>query len=182
MNIVKLFCIVCPVLVLSLMLAGASELPSATQAVNSKFSIQVVMEQQKGDAWERVDAQTVFHDGDAIRFRFRASHGGYLYVLNSTSDKTTSWLFPRAGSAERSRVEQRVEYLIPSGQGAFVVGGSPGFDITYWILSPTPIDSTQPFVPTAGTQASTLEPRCRTEVLRARGLCVDDRAGPRVNK
>lgn len=168
----------CLCLVVSITLGGASAPPSASPAGNSKFSIQVVIERQKGDQWERAEAQTVFHAGDALRFRFRASHGGYLYVLNSTSDKTTSWLFPRAGSGERSQVEQRVEYLIPTGQGAFVVGGSPGFDVTYWILSPTPLDVTQSFVPTGDNQISTLEPRCRTEVLRARGLCVDERAGP----
>jgi hypothetical protein len=59
------------------------------------------------------------------------------------------------------------------------VGGKPGFDVTYWILSPVPIDSREVEVPAPGGQPSTLEPRCREEVLRARGLCEDDRAGPR---
>jgi hypothetical protein len=31
--------------------------------------------------------------------------------------------------------------------------------------------------PLMGSQPSTLEPRCHTETLKARGLCVDDRAG-----
>jgi hypothetical protein len=149
----------------------------AADAGNSKFSIEVVVERLKDEQWQRVDPQTVFHSGDNIRFRYRGSQGGYLYVLNSSSDKNTTWLFPRAGSAERSQVSPRVEYLIPTGQGFFEVGGSPGFDVTYWILSPTPIDATQTFVPT-GSQASTLQPRCRSEVLKSRGLCVDERAGP----
>ena len=68
--------------------------------------------------------------------------------------------------------------MIPTGQGSFEVGGSPGFDVTYWILSPNPIDATQAIVPTGGNEISTLEPRCRAEVLKARGLCTDDRAGP----
>jgi hypothetical protein len=151
----------------------------ASDTNNAKFSIEVVVERQKGDQWERVDPQTVFHAGDDVRFRFRATQGGYLYVLNNSSDKTTTWLFPRSGSAERSQVDARVEYIIPTGQGAFEVGGSPGFDVTYWILSPRPIDSTQSFVPMAGSQTSTLQPRCRSEVLKSRGLCVDERAGPR---
>lgn len=170
--------VICLALVASLMPGGTCDPSFASQDSNSKFSIEIVVERQKGDQWERADPQTVFHAGDIVRFRFRASQGGYLYVLNSSSDKKTSWLFPRSGSAERSQVEPRVEYLIPTGQGAFEVGGSPGFDVTYWILSPTPIDATQSFVPTGGSQASTLEPRCRAEVLRARGLCVDERAGP----
>lgn len=150
----------------------------AAEGATAKLSIQVVVERLKSDQWERVDPQTVFHTGDNVRFRFRATQGGYLYVLNSSSDKTTTWLFPRSGSTERSQVEPRVEYLIPTGQGSFEVGGSPGFDVTYWILSPRPIDASQTFVPTGGSQASTLQPRCRSEVLKSRGLCVDDRAGP----
>lgn len=170
--------VVCWALVVGIMIGGANAPYLAAQGNNSKLSIEVMVELHKNSRWERVDPQTVFHAGDEIRFRFRASQKGYLYVLNSSSDQRTSWVFPRAGSAERSQIEQGVEYLIPAGQGAFEIGGSPGFDRTYWILAPNPIDSTQSFVPTGGNEASTLQPRCRTEVLRARGLCVDDRAGP----
>lgn len=170
--------VTCLFLVICIVPVEAGRLLLAAQDSSSKLSIEVVVERQKGDQWERVDPQTVFHSGNIIRFRFRTSQKGYLYVLNSSSDKNTSWLFPRAGSAERSQVDPRVEYMIPTGQGAFEVGGSPGFDVIYWILSPTPIDSTQSFVPTGGSQASTLRPRCREEVLRARGLCVDEHAGP----
>jgi hypothetical protein len=57
------------------------------------------------------------------------------------------------------------------------VGGKPGFDITYWILSLIPIDSRQVEGPAHGSQPSTLQPRCREDLLRSRGLCEDDRAG-----
>jgi hypothetical protein len=174
----KTLAVVCPALVFSIALGYPSLLLRASPPGNSKLSIQVVIEVQKGEKWERVDAQTVFHIGDAVRFRFRASQGGYLYVLNRSSDKTTSWLFPRAGSGERSQIDQHVEYLIPTGQGSFEVGGSPGFDVTYWILSPHPIDATPSIVPAEGDETNTIEPRCRAEVLKARGLCTDDRAGP----
>jgi hypothetical protein len=170
--------VICTAIVFSIVPTRANALLCPSQGGNSKFSIQIVVELQKGGRWERVDAQTVFHAGDEIRFRFRASQGGYLYVLNRTSDKTITWLFPRVGAGERSQVEQRVEYLIPTGQGAFEVGGSPGFDVTYWILSPIPIDATPSIVSAQANQTSTLQPRCRTEVLKARGLCTDERAGP----
>jgi len=169
--------VICSVLVLSITLARPISPALASEPSHSKLTVQIVIEQQKGDEWERVDAQKVFHSGDTVRFRFRASRGGYLYVLDRSSDKTTAWLFPHAGS-EESKVAENVEYLIPEGQGAFEVAGSPGFDVTYWILSPTPIDRTATNVPTSGDETSTLEPRCRTEVLRARGLCTDERAGP----
>lgn len=167
-------------LAFSIVLACPNSLFCASATGNSKLSIQVVVELQKGENWERVDAQTVFHTGDAVRFRFRASQGGYLYVLNRSSDKTTTWLFPRPGSGERSQVHQQIEYMIPTGQGSFEVGGIPGFDITYWILSPNPIDATQAIAPAEGNEKSTLEPMCRAEVLKARGLCTDERAGPRA--
>src|ERR1035437_7964036 len=143
----KSLAFVCPAVVFAIILARPNILLGADPAGNSKFSIQIVIEKQTGEKWERIDAQTVFHSGDAVRFRFRASQGGYLYVLNRSSDKTTSWLFPRAGSGERSQVDQHVEYLIPTGQGSFDVGGSPGFDVTYWILSPNPIDASPSIAP-----------------------------------
>jgi hypothetical protein len=172
------FAVLITALAATLVPGGMGAHPGTGESGNAKLSIQVVVEKQQGGNWERVDPQTVFHSGENIRFRYRATRGGYLFVLNSSSDKTTSWIFPRAGSAERSRVEPGVEYIIPTGQGAFEVAGTPGFDVTYWILSPTPIDSTQSFVPTSGNQVSTLQPRCRSDALKSRGLCVDEHAGP----
>ena len=174
----RTFAVLLAAVAVTLQPGGMRAAPDTAVTANAKLSIEVVVEKQKGDDWERVNPQTVFHAGEDIRFRYRATQGGYLYVLNSSSDKKTSWIFPRANSAERSRVEPGVEYIIPTGRGAFEVAGSPGFDVTYWILSPTPIDSTQSFVPTSGNPVSTLQPRCRSEVLKSRGLCVDERAGP----
>jgi len=147
----------------------------------SKFALRVSVELRKGDhQWQSVDPQTVFHKGDAIRFRFITSVGGFLYVLNHSSDGEAAWLFPLPQEGQGSRVEPGSEYLIPGTGGAFVVGGRPGFDVTYWVLSSASIAMGEAVLPTPGSQPSTLEPRCRTETLRARGLCVDERAGPRA--
>jgi hypothetical protein len=157
-----------------------SVLAQNSPAENSKLALRVSLELRKGDQWQRVDPQTVFHNREVIRFRFVTSLGGYLYVLNHSSDGEVSWLFPLPQEGQRSRVEPGPEYLVPGTRGSFVVGGKPGFDVTYWILSPAPIDRSEVALPTPGSQPSTLEPRCRTETLRARGLCVDERAGPRA--
>ena len=93
----KTLSVIFAALVFSIVLARPNSIFCAPAAGNPKLAIQLVVELQKGESWERVDAQTVFHTGDAVRFRFRASQGGYLYVLNRSSDKTTTWLFPRAG-------------------------------------------------------------------------------------
>lgn len=153
-------------------------LPQDTSAEGTENVFQVGLEQRREGRWRRVGAQTVFHKGDEIRFRFRTSLGGYLYVLNLSSDGQSTWLFPHPERGERSRVEPGPESVVPNAKGNFVVAGKPGFDITYWIESPVPIDTSEVEGPAPGSQPSTLVPRCREEVLHARGLCEDERAGP----
>jgi hypothetical protein len=162
-------------LVLVLGIAASSQ-DSKSEAGN--LAIDVALERKQGDEWRWVDPGTVFHKGQEIRFRFRSSRSGYLYVLNRSSTGESTWLFPRFHESQSGRVEPGPDYLVPGTKGSFVVEGSPGFDITYWILSPIPIDVRETSQPVPGSQPSTLEPRCRTETLKARGLCVDDRAGP----
>jgi hypothetical protein len=151
---------------------------AASTPAQAKLALEIVLQREEGDEWQSVDAGTVFHRDDAIRFRFHTSRGGYLYVLNRSSNGESAWLFPRPQEGQNGRVEPGPEYLIPGTKGAFVVAGSPGFDVTYWILSPTPIAIEGASPPVMGSQPSTLEPRCRTDTLKAPGLCVDDRAGP----
>ncbi len=156
------------------------DLARSSPAESSQPAIKVGLEMWKEEQWQPVDPQTVFHAGEEIRFRFMTTVGGYLYVMNHSSDGEVSWLFPLFEKGQRSRVEPGPQYLIPGTRGSFVVGGKPGFDVTNWVLSPVPIDTRESASPTPGSQPSTLEPRCRTETLRARGLCLDDRAGPRA--
>lgn len=142
------------------------------------LAIDVALQRKLGDDWRWVDPETVFHKGEEIRFRFHSSRGGYLYVLNRSSSGESTWLFPRSQEGQSSRVEPGPDYLIPTAKASFVVEGNPGFDVTYWILSPIAIDLGEASQPAQGSQPNTLEPRCRTETLKARGLCVDNRAGP----
>jgi len=155
--------------------AGAQSAPGE----HSKLALRVSLELRKEDHWQRVDPKTVFDNGDEIRFRFMTSQGGFLYVMNRSSDGEVSWLFPVAGEGARSRVEPGPDYLVPGNDGSFVVGGRAGFDVTYWILSPAPMDMSETGLLAPGSQPSTLEPRCRAETLKARGLCTDERAGAR---
>ncbi len=154
-------------------------LPQDPPASEAKPAVQVTLELRQGDRWHGVDPQRVFQSGDELRFGFRASLGGYLYVLDHASDGESGWLFPRPEQGQGSTVEPGALYLVPGTKGSFVVGGKPGFDVTYWILSSTPMDRREARPIDAGIQPNTLEPRCRTEILKARGLCVDERAGPR---
>jgi hypothetical protein len=140
--------------------------------------VEVSLELKKGSQWEAVESTTVFSANDEIRFRFRTNFPGYLYVLNRTSAGESTWIYPRPEQGQTSRVEPGPNYLIPGTRGSFVVGGTAGFDVTHWIISPEPIETRRP-EPEPGSQPSTLVPRCREQVLKSRGLCVDERAGPR---
>jgi hypothetical protein len=161
-----------------LILLSGSVAPSQTATSDVKLAVEVTLELRQPNEWKSVNPSTVFHKNDEIRFRFRTSRAGHLYVLNHNSDGQSAWLFPRPENGLTSRVEPGPEYLVPGTKGSFLVGGAPGFDTTYWILSPAPIDTRELSQPAFGSQPSTLEPRCRDEVLKARGLCIDDRAGP----
>jgi hypothetical protein len=164
------------------LLSQAPAGPQSSSAQGPDLAIEINLELRRGDQWRMVDNQTVFRNNDEIRFRFRTSMSGYLYVLDRSSSGENVWLFPRSGQGQMSRVEAGPEYLIPGGKGSFVVGGAPGFDVTYWVLSPVPIEARAADAPASATQPSTLVPRCRTGELQARGICTDERAGPRPAK
>jgi len=137
--------------------------------------IEVSLELRRAPGWETIDPQSVLRLGDVIRFRFRSASGGHLYVFSVSSAGEGVWLFPRPAQGQMNSVEPRTEYVIPGLNGSFVVGGSPGFDIVYWVVSRVSLDTQ--IKPQRGTQPSTLRPRCREGPLKARGLCLDDRAG-----
>ena len=154
--------------------------PKDSSAVNLGIAIEVSVELWRGKTWQPVDARTVFHKNDEIRFRFRTPIGGHLYILNRSSEGKESWLFPAPDRGQSSRIEAGPEYLVPGRKSFFVVGGKPGFDVTYWILSPLPIDAREVTGSAFASQPSTLEPRCGSEGLKARGVCLDERAGPHL--
>jgi hypothetical protein len=145
-------------------------------ADSQKLAIEINLEMRTDGRWRAVDNQAVFRGKDEIRFHFHSSASGYLYVLDRTTSGETIWLFPLGGQGQSSRVEADTDYLVPGIKGSFEVDGPPGFDVTYWVLSPVPIYHAT--APAFGRQPNTLVPRCRPEWLQARGICTDDRAGP----
>jgi len=151
----------------------AQQEPAAAPA---RKTIDITIEQRHGSEWKPVSAQKVFRKDDEVRFRLRSQVQGYLYVLNHESDGVKSWLYPRADTAGSNYIEADKEYVIPNSKGFFTVGGRPGYDVTYWMISPTSlsIDSSSAGDP---SKRSTLLPRCDGQ-LRARGACEDKQAGP----
>jgi len=162
------------------LMAAASFVIAHAQARSpavQRNKLQLSLECWRQNEWRAMDAQSVFKQQDRIRFRFRTSVPGYLYILNYSSSGQVSWLYPAPGSLS-NRVEEGHEAIIPRADGSYLVGGPPGFDTLYWILrstsfEPPQVDGKQLDVP------STLVSRCREEEPPAEVACVDKSAGPK---
>lgn len=156
-------------------MAGAILLQSADPSVQQV--IDITMEQRQGAEWKSVSARKVFQVNDDIRFRLRSRIPGYLYVQNHESGGDRNWLYPRAAQDGSNLIEVDKTYTIPDAKGSFLVGGQPGFDVTYWMITPSALDLTAENKP-ANAKPNTLRPRCEQRLLRARGVCEDQQAGP----
>jgi hypothetical protein len=172
---------------LSLVLLSAAVLPAQQQPPPRRMIIHV--ETRTDGDWKTVDPATIFDSGAQVRFRVQANFAGYLYVMNHGTSGDYSLLFPREDTGMRNELEPDKEYIVPATEGgAFRITGPPGHDIVYWMVTPlelAPGRSAHPgYVPLpppppAGTKLNTLVPRCDDAVFRARGECVDSKAGPR---
>jgi len=124
----------------------------------------------------------VLAQGDLVRFRFRTTFDGYLYVINSGTSGTQSLLFPGDATGRNNRVLAGKEYLVPSTGASFKVAGPAGHDVVYWLVSPVPLSGNPAALlnsSPAERPAGKLIPRCDQSIFRARGLCIDSTAGPR---
>jgi hypothetical protein len=171
-----------PVLRSVALLAFAAALSHVTAQQDAtsppRKTIDITVEQREGSEWKPVSAQKVFRTNDVVRFRLRSQVPGYLYVMNHESDGVKTWLYPRSSAAGNNYVAADNVYLIPDDKGSFSVGGKPGFDVTYWMISPTVL-SVDSGTTGQRDKPNNLLPRCDGP-LRARGACEDKQAGPHV--
>ena len=141
-------------------------------------SMEIVLERHESGAWKTIDPGLVLGQGDLVRFRFRATFDGYLYVINSGTSGSHSLLFPGDSTGRDNRVQAGKDYFVPSTGASFKVAGPAGHDIVYWLVSPVPLGS-NPVAAAPKRPAGALVPRCDQTIFRARGLCIDSSAGPR---
>jgi hypothetical protein len=141
-------------------------------------SMEIVLERHESGAWKTIDPGLVLGQGDLVRFRFRATFDGYLYVINSGTSGSQSLLFPGDSTGRDNRVQAGKDYFVPSTNASFKVAGPAGHDVVYWLVSPVPLDG-NPTAMAPKRPAGTLVPRCDQTIFRARGLCIDSSAGPR---
>lgn len=145
-------------------------------------SIEVVMERSQNGVWKAIDPGLVLDPGDLLRFRFRTTFDGYLYVIDAGTSGAQTLLFPGDDTGRNNHVLAGKEYFVPSTSASFKVAGPAGHDIIYWLLSPVPLGG-NPAAALSAAQtphpAGKLTPRCDDSIFRARGLCIDSSAGPR---
>jgi hypothetical protein len=151
--------------------------------------MEITVERQVKDHSEVTSPQHVFHSGDLVRFRFRASFDGYLYVMDRSTSGKYLLLYPAKDAQNANQVERDKEYLIPASRGEwFRVDNPPGYETVYFLISPGKLEkgatSEQQPRPPMGEPPppdapAELIPRCDDTVFRARGECVDVMAGPR---
>jgi hypothetical protein len=156
----------------SLVILAAAGLAAQSQ------SMEIVLERHESGAWKTIDPGLVLGQNDLVRFRFRATFDGYLYVINSGTGGSQSLLFPADSTGRDNRVLAGKDYFVPSTNASFRVAGPAGHDVVYWIVSPVPL-SGNPMTAAPKRSAGTLVPRCDQSIFRARGLCIDSSAGPR---
>ena len=146
--------------------------------------MEVVLEKWSGQSWKAIDPGHVLKQGDRVRFRFTADFDGYLYVTNLGTSGRYELLFPTADTGSENRVEAGKSYLVPATKAQFIVAGPAGHDISYWMVSPRPMNPTE-LLPSAGAPAAPrvpphrMKPRCDDSLFRARGECIDSSAGLR---
>src|SRR5215831_9622230 len=86
-------------------------------------SVEVSLERNQAGVWKSIDPALVLDQGDLLRFRFRTTFDGYLYVINSGTSGTQSLLFPGEGTGRNNRVQSGKEYFVPSTDASFRVAG-----------------------------------------------------------
>jgi hypothetical protein len=145
-------------------------------------SMEIVLERHETGAWKTIEPGLVLGQGDLVRFRFRATFDGYLYVINSGTSGSQSLLFPGDATGRDNRIQAGKDYFVPSTGASFKVAGPAGHDVVYWLVSPVPLNGDAAAAlgrSPARKPAGTLVPRCDQTIFRARGLCIDSSAGPR---
>ncbi len=172
-------------LLILLVALAAPDLHSQNPGSPGLFSIR--LEQRKGNSVQAVPQNTVFRNGDILRFRLVSQIDGYLYVVDKGTTGSNAVLFPGTSAAtSTNHIEMNHSYLVPAdGDGWFEVSGPSGFDTLYFLVSASPIalsaepqaESPDSAHPQAPPPPPGLLPRCDDAIFKARGECLDGSAG-----
>jgi hypothetical protein len=146
--------------------------------------MEIMLDRFDGQSWHAIDPALVLEQADRVRFRFRSSFDGYLYVMNQSTSGKYEQLFPREETGQDNRVVAGKEYQIPATASVFRIAGPPGHEVVYWLITPARLTDGPPrySTPASGKTVAppTLIPRCDDALLRSRGECIDHSAGPKL--
>jgi hypothetical protein len=167
-----------PVLILAFVPAASPQ----SHMTQGPHKMEITLERFELGMWHAIDPSLVLSDGDRLRFRYTTNFDGYLYVTNQTSSGKYEQLFPLVETGEDNRISSGKEYQVPSTSADFKVAGPAGYEVVYFLVTPSKLAGgpprTDPVPPDYKTNPPLLIPRCDDTVLRARGDCIDHKAGP----
>lgn len=163
---------------IKVMLAGAAATICMAQTERPPQRIEIRLERKAGDGVRQVAPGFVCQNGDLLRFRFKVSFDGYLYVIDEATSGRFTQLFPKPETGMDNRVERGREYVLPANDtGWFRVDPPAGHEQVYWVLSPTRLPELRPQATEAPQPPIQMTPRCDDTLFRARGDCIDHSAG-----
>lgn len=153
-----------------------------TGAEEPRSRMEITLERREGRVWKAVEPTLVLASGDVVRFRFKANFNGYLYVTNYGTSGQSSLLFPREETGRDNAIRGGREYLVPATEAVLRISGPAGYESVYWLVSPVPLGNALDLTPSRSSdyRPPVLRPRCDDTIFRARGLCMDNAAGPRA--
>ena len=154
--------------------SAAAAAPAATK------TLQIIVEKKLPDGTAQSMTPThVFQTGDIIRLRLVSHFDGFLYMMDQGSSGQFSTVFPSVAAGSDNRIAEGKTYLVPATtDGWFELTGPPGFDVFYFLLSPSALATPAASSFVSPGPASSLLPRCNDAAFRARGECNDISAGP----
>src|SRR6185503_2997516 len=101
--------------------AAALGLSQSRTITQGPHRMEIVLERLDGADWRTIDPGLVLSQGDRVRFRFRTSFDGYLYVTNLNTSGKYEQLFPRQETGENNRITASTEYKVPATSTVFKI-------------------------------------------------------------
>jgi hypothetical protein len=162
---------------------GQNHFAKETPDGENTHRMEIMLDRMDGSSWHAIDPGLVLEQADKVRFRFKTNFDGYLYVMNQSTSGKYEQLFPRDETGRDNHIVAGKEYQVPATASLFRIAGPPGHEIVYWLISPVPLTDAMRYhsAPSgAPTPPPKLIPRCDDTILRARGDCIDNSAGPKL--
>ena len=166
--------------VLCLLVAFGANTLALAQSAAGDHRLEILLERRDQQTWRVSEPGEVLEQGNEVRFRLTSNLDGRLFAYNRAPDGEARLIFPNDESETDNRITSGREFLLPE-DGSFAIDGPAGHEVIYWVVSPEderepPVLISQLLGPSRPVPPR-LTPSCDDTVLRARGVCTDNRAG-----